>query len=233
MGGMLIGDKHTEKDWGLIWADLSIPSPELKTHTFEVPGANGIIDVTDRMGGIKYKNRLLAFSFVNKDMSIADWHSLYSEIANHCHGKVMKLILDSDPAFYWVGRIVVDSSKQDQMHSVLTIAIDAEPYKYDLLESTDRWLWGSFNFRNGIIRNYNKLEVNTSTTIDVIGTGKNIVPTIICSRTMTLLFEGKTYPLRIGENKDYGIIIQNGINTMRFTTSGSGTVSILFRGGSL
>jgi hypothetical protein len=233
MSGIFIGDKHTEKDWGLIWVDLDIPAPEIKTYTFEVPGANGIIDVTEGMGGVKYRNRPLLFKFINKDMSMADWHTLISQMTNAYHGQVKEIMLDNDPDFFWKGRVAVNSTKEDQVHSAITIAVDAKPYKYDLLESTDDWLWGSFNFRTGIIRNYSNLVIDQATTLAILGTDKDVTPTIICSKAMTLVFEGQTYALRMGENRNYDIVLKSGVNQMNFTVSGSGTVSIRFRGVSL
>lgn len=233
MSGILIGEKHTEKDWGLMWVDFAIPPADPMTYTFEVPGRNGVIDVTDRMGGVKYRNRQLTFTFIRKDISSQDWHTLYSEIANYCHGKQMKLTLDSDSGFYWNGRIVVESSKEDQIHSVLTLVMDAEPYKYEVLQSTEPWTWNQFNFRVGIIRKYANLVVNSLATTNIVGAAQDVVPTLICSKAMTLTFGGKTYSLIAGENRNFDIVLKSGVNEMKFTCSGSATVSILFRGCSL
>ena len=233
MGGILIGDKHTEKDWDLIWVDLVIPPPSLKTHTVSVPGMNGIIDLTERMGGVKFNDRQLEFRFVLHDKDIGLWHRTYAEIANFCHGQIKDIILDSDNQFYWRGRVIVESTKEDQIHSTITIVVDAEPFKYDLISSADDWLWDPFNFRTGVIRNYKNMTVTGTTALDIIGTEKDIVPTIICSRAMTLVFEGKTYQLAMGENINRDIVLRAGSNQMRFTTSGTGTVTILFRGASL
>jgi len=233
MGGILIGEKHTERDWGLMWVDLEISPADLMTYTFEVPGKNGIIDITEGMGGVKYRNRTLSFDFVRKDISISNWHTLYSQIANYCHGKVMSVILDSDRGFYWTGRVTVQDKKQDQIHSSVSITVDADPYKYETLDSTDEWLWSPFNFRISVIRRYENLTVNGTLTTDIIGAAQEVVPVLVCSKAMTLTFEGITYSLVSGENKNYGIVLKNGLNRMNFTCSGSGTISILFRGCSL
>lgn len=233
MGGILIGDKHTERDWGLLWVDFHIPLAQPKTFTFEVPGRDGVIDLTERMGGVKYANRQLTFKFVSKDKSAGAWHALYSEISNYCHGQLKDIILDSDPGFYWTGRVAIESTKEDQLHGILTAVVDVEPYKYELANSTDDWKWSPFNFENGVIRRYKNLEVSGTTTFEIYGAEKSVVPRITCSKAMTLLFEGKTYQLAAGDNFNYDIVLKNGVNQMKFTVSGTGTVTILFKGASL
>ena len=233
MKGILIGDKHTAKDWGLIWTATRIPYATPKIHTVEIPGHSGVLDFTELMGGVKYENRKLEFEFTSRDKGIAAWQSLYSEIANFCHGKVMKIIMDIDAGYYWTGRVHIDSKKDKPYHGEIIMTVDADPYKYSVENSIDEWKWSTFNLRTGIAKNYNNVAISGTTTIDILGVKKDEVPIITCSKAMTMLFEGKTYQLASGENVNYDIVLKNGTNQMKFTVSGSGTVTILFRGASL
>lgn len=65
MNGVKFGSKHSYDDWGLILKSrpvISPPSP--KTIYIDVPGADGIIDLTESMTGeVKFNNRTITFEF--------------------------------------------------------------------------------------------------------------------------------------------------------------------------
>ena len=37
MSGIQIGNKHTEKDWNLIWQDVDIGAPDIQSNFVSVP----------------------------------------------------------------------------------------------------------------------------------------------------------------------------------------------------
>ena len=153
--GVKIGDQHTLDDWGLLLLSVDISYPEPKTRTVEVLGGDGNIDLTDALGGVKFNNRTVGFEFVLIDKSPVVWLETTSIIRNYCHGKKMKVIMDTDPSHYWEGRIFVTSTKEDQAYSAIKIEVDAFPYKYDVSSSDDPWLWNPFSFLSGVIRTNN------------------------------------------------------------------------------
>lgn len=227
--GITIGEKHTYRDWGLMWATVSVPMPDARTKTVEVPGANGVLDLTEAINGaVCYANRSITLTFtVNCDMEA--WHVLYARIASYCHGKRLKVTLDTDPSYYYEGRITVQSTKDNNVYGDLTITVDADPLKYEVVSAAEEWLWDPFNFDVGVIRVYKDLAVPCS--VDVIGTFAPVVPVITCSTALTLKLNGETYQLKQGANENPDIIVMPGENKMEF--SGSGTFSIDFRGCSL
>lgn len=225
-----IGDKKTFDDWGLMLSGMSIGFPETKTNLVNIPAADGDIDLTEALGDISYKNRPLEFVFDAVGF-YNTWHGLCTDIANYLHGKKMKIILDTDPYYYYIGRLELDTSKTDDVLHEIVLAGDVDPYKYELQSSIERWRWGPFDLRNGIIRNYKDLEVDGSRTVHIPGRRKPIVPTISSSADMTVEFAGKTYALKKGEQKIYRIVIREGENWMTFI--GNGTISIDYRGGIL
>lgn len=225
-----IGDKKTYDDWGLKIEEILIGFPEPKTNLIDIPGADGNIDLTEAMGEISYKNRQIEFTF-DAMGSYENWHGLCTDIANYLHGKRLKVILDTDPYYYYIGRLSLDSKKtNDTLHEIV-IAGDMDPYKYEMQSSLEDWLWDPFNFRTGIIRNYKNIQVDGSKTLKITGRRKPIVPTIIASNAMTVSFEGKTYALVAGEQKIYRIVVREGENWLTF--SGNGTISVDYRGGIL
>jgi len=227
--GITIGEKHTYRDWGLMWATVSVPMPDARTKTVEVPGANGVLDLTEAINGaVCYANRSITLTFtVNCDMEA--WHVLYARIASYCHGKRLKVTLDTDPSYYYEGRITVQSTKDNNVYGDLTITVDADPYKCEITSSAEDWLWDPFSFETGVIREY--MNLSSPCTINVVGTAAPVVPVITCSAALSLKFGGNTYALKQGENENPDIVIRPGENEMEFT--GSGTFAIDFRGCSL
>lgn len=225
-----IGDKKTYDDWGLRLSGIVISFPEAKTNMIDIPGADGSADLTEALGEIPYKNRQVEFTFDALGTYEA-WHGLCTDIADYLHGKRMKVILDTDPYYYYIGRLHLDTSKSDDTLHEIVITGDVDPYKYELQSSLEDWLWDTFSFRTGIIRNYRDMEVNGSLAMKITGRRKPIVPTIISSAAMTVSFGGKDYAIRAGEQKIYRIVIREGVNYLTFT--GNGKVSIDYRGGIL
>lgn len=225
-----IGEKKTFDDWGLKLETMVIGFPEAKTNLIDIPGADGNMDLTEALGEIAYKNRSLEFTF-SAIGNHENWHGLCTDVANYLHGKKMKIILDTDSYYYYIGRLSLDTSKTDDVLHELVITGDVDPYKYELQSSLEDWLWDPFNFRTGVIRNYKDLAVNGSRTLRITGSRKPIVPTIIASAAMTVTFGGKSYGLQAGEQKIYRIVIREGENLLTFT--GNGTVSVDYRGGIL
>ena len=225
-----IGEKKTFDDWRLKLRSLVIGFPEAKTNTVDVPGADGLLDLSEALGAVRYGNRELEMIF-DVMGEPERWHSLTSQIANYLHGQRLKVILDSDPGYYYIGRLALESEKSDDLTNQITILGDMDPYKYELLSSLDDWLWDTLDFETGIIREYKELEVNGSRTVTIPGTRKEIIPTIIASAAMQVEWKGTRYDVPAGESKLYAISLVEGENILIFY--GNGTVSIDYRGGIL
>lgn len=135
MEGIKFNDKHTYLDYGLILTSKTIGTPEPDIQQVKVPGRNGLLDLTEHLGETTYSNRPVAFEFevVKKQ---PDYYALFSRIQNDLHGKKMKIILDIDKEFYFIGRVKVNEWKSDKKIGKLVIEGDADPYKYKLNETT-------------------------------------------------------------------------------------------------
>lgn len=225
-----IGEKKTYDDWGLLLQSLVISMPEAKISQVDIPGADGMVDLTEALGTVKYNNRDLQMVFdVQGDLE--NWHSLTSQIGDYLHGKRLKIILDTDPGYYYIGRLALNSEKSNYLINRITITGSMEPYKYELFSSLEDWLWDSFDFETGVIREYKDLVVNGSLTVAVPGTRKEVIPTITVSAAMQVVWKGVQYDLLAGVNKIYAISIPEGDQELIFY--GNGTISIDYRGGIL
>lgn len=228
--GVMIGDKHTYDDFGLRIKRVTVGFPKVKENMFDLPGADGYIDMTDYFG-THYENRNIEIECDIEDRSYARWAAVISDVSNYLHGKKNEIIFDWDNGYYYVGRGEVETDKEDRIFSGITLKFDCEPYKYELSSSSEDWLWDPFDLEIGIIREYGNIQVDGTLSLVVIGSPMSTVPEIICSSDMTLRYEGETYNLSAGTNYIPDIEIKEGEHTMTFT--GNGTVTVSYRGGSL
>lgn len=65
MIGVMFGNKHSYRDFGLILSSKTIPLPKPKTDLINVPGADGSIDLSTVLtdGDVKYENRSITCKF--------------------------------------------------------------------------------------------------------------------------------------------------------------------------
>lgn len=230
--GVLFGDKHSYRDWGLYLKTRPVVSPPVPKTVYEdLPGADGSVDLTEALTGeVKFEDRDLKFDF--KVIGGRErWYSLFSKIMGDVHGKRVKIIIDEDPSFYYIGRVEVSEWESSKVTSTIVIKARVKPYKMELTSSLEDWLWDPFNFENGIIRNYKDLLVDGELTIDVYGRRQSVIPVITSSNAMTVQYMGNSYNISAGSNKVYEISLKEGQNILTF--KGDGTVSIDYRGGEL
>lgn len=228
-----IGEKNTWEDWHLIPSSRPLVAPPaVKTSYVEIPGGNGSIDLTETLSGRPtFQNRSGSWEFVC-DNDFLPWHVLYSEIMNYLHGRKFRCYLEDDPEYYYEGRFSVNQWSSAQKYSVIVINYNVAPFKKDIHDSDDEWEWDPFNFETGIIRYYKNLPVSGTLSVDVIGSPEPVVPSIIVNGSITSVeFNHVTYELVSGINVILSIVLTEGLNEMIFT--GTGTVTILYEGGSL
>ena len=232
MNGVTFGTKHSYNDFGLILSSKDIGLPEPKTEKVSVIGRNGDIDLSEALGDdVKFENRKLVFNFTVPDAHIY-WTKALSELSNYLHGQKMQIILDGDQTFYYYGRCKINQFKSDKALATIVVECDVEPYKTEVNGTYEPWLWNPFSFVDGIIH-VTEVTVNSSLTVNLINRRKIVSPTFICSKAMTVTFEGKTYNMTAGENRMYDIRLQEGDNNVTFRCTGTATVKIRYKGGSL
>lgn len=222
-------DKWITKDFDIIFSEKAISPAEPYVTFIEIPGSSDVIDLTEILtGDIEYKQRKITLKLESahgKD----SYYSDFSKLSNYMHGKKMKIIFNKDSGYYWIGRIKVTGSDPKFYGSTITVEATVDPYKYETQSSLEPWLWDSFSFVDGIIRDYFDITVPGSLTI--VGRRKRVCPKIICSGAMTVTYLGNTYQLTAGENLITDIFIGEGEHVLTF--GGSGTVSVDYQGGSL
>lgn len=231
------GDKNTWDDWHLIPSKRpSFNPPTVKSQYVDIPGGNGVLDLTESLTGYPlYNTRTGSWEFYVEN-GFKPWDELYSEISNYLHGQKLRAILEDDPGFYYEGRFTVDEWNSDSWWSTITISYDVYSYKKELTSSLENWLWDPFDFETGIVREYGELEVNDTLTLEIPSRQEYICPKIIVTSSdgtgMNLQYNSKTYHLNDGENLLPEVTFGGGVTvTLKFT--GNGTVSVDYQGGSL
>lgn len=223
--------KKTLEDWQLKCYDIQISFPSAKTYLVDIPGGDGKIDLTEALTGeVKFNNRTISLSFDYRG-DYFDWKRKISEIANFLHGKRTKIFISTDKYYYYVGRVMIDTKKSNIADCQIELTGEVEPYKLEVVSSTDKWLWDSFDLKTGVIREYKDIVVSGDTKVEVIGSPEKVIPIFECTNSMYVTFNNQKTLLPKGRSKNLDIEIIDGVNEMIF--SGNGKVTIEFRGGSL
>ena len=213
MKGVKFGNFHSWDDFFLILGSKEIETPSAKTETVEIPGADGVLDLTEYFGEPRYKNRKLSFSF-STIVPQSQFLELFTSIQSKLHGQKMNIVLDDDSEFYYVGRISVSKFENEKGVGKISIECDCEPFKYKKeITSISQTLNGSiqFNFRN--LR-------------------KSVIPTITVTGETTIIFDNSTFVLSAGTYSDERIMFTGG-NNLLTATGANVTLTVEYREGTL
>ena len=223
---VIISGKNTFDEWGLVPKTRPLVNPpEVKETYMELPAADGMLDYTDLlMGRAPYGQRTGFWEFVVRPGK--RWVEVYTSILNYLHGKSHRVILEDDPDFFYSGRLTVNRWKSDAKYSVIAIGYNLDPFRESVTASDDRdWLWN--DLFNTTIR-YGSFTVNGEKYRTLINRGlQPTTPVFYCSSPMTVAFNGATYSLVTGMNRNENLALQLGDNVMVF--SGSGNVTVSYR----
>jgi len=197
--------------------------PDVKTTYLDNPGGNGSLDYTDSLTGtVLYGQRTGSWEFWLKPE--AEWANVYSSLLNYLHGMRHTIILEDDPGYMYVGRLTINAWKSDQHNSLLTLDYNLDPFKMTANEEED-WLWDDY-FNKTI--HYKTFKVYGDKYITFVNNGSNpIVPTITCSETTQVIFNGQTYTLMKGLNSNKNLSLAPGNNIMQFI--GESTIHIRYQ----
>lgn len=226
-----MNDIHTYEDLGLQLISIRIDPAEPKLEPISIPMSSNKLNLAKFLNAdVQYEWRDIVLEFDKMD-DYYRWATHASNIKNLFHGQEVQLILDTDKGFYYTGTATVETAKENHVICDYVITLDSDPYKYERYSSLKPWVWDPFPFEGGIIRNYKDIEVNGTKMLVIPGRRKKVVPVFICSNAMTLGYGGRTYNLPAGRSKVLDLQLGMGEHYLTFT--GTGTVSVDYRGASL
>ena len=157
--------KHSYLDFGVILIEQNIGLPSPKTHTVNIEGMDGALDLSECFGEMKYENRTIKFTFESID-KITDWQAKMTKISSFLHGQKMKITTWSDPDFYYVGRCRIDEYNSKSKLGKIVISCDCEPFKYKQNITTFNLVEGSNTVQNSRMTVYADLINEAEITIN-------------------------------------------------------------------
>ena len=211
MKGVSFGNFHSYRDFSLILSQKTIGAPSPKTETIDIPGGDGVLDLTEFFGETKYNNRNLSFEF-SSIVPQSDFMNQFSHIQDALHGQKMQIVLDESPEWYYTGRISVSEWKAEKSVGKLTIDCDCEPYKTKLSETVVT------------------AAVDGPASVILTNSKKIVVPTIDITGEVKLTFGENFYTLAAGRYDLPGVRLVNGENTILLDGAGTATFSYTERG---
>ena len=111
----------------------TLSPPEPKTTTVEVPGRDGVLDLTESLiGDVSYGNRSMTFTFLIVDLE--QFEVVKTKVSNALHGRKFNFEMTMDPGYTYTGRFKIKSYTHTATwnHGIcgfIEVDIDAEPYK--------------------------------------------------------------------------------------------------------
>lgn len=217
MRGTDFGGVHSFIDLHLIQQKVAVQPAEPKLNLIDIPGADGSKDLsTQPAGRVTYGDRRLTWTFALYPGEI--WEDKHRQVSGALNGKYCRITLDSDPDYYYLGRLVVKSYNVDQQLRQITIEAACRPYMLRQQETVVRVSDLSTTYR----------------TLDLVNDRKPAVPTIVVTAETTLRWSGSTITLAPGTHKVLDIELQEGTNKLEArTTSGTGSITLTYQEGAL
>ena len=212
MKGIRFGDLHSYDDLKMILSGKDMGAPAVKSMKLDIEGADSALDLTDFFGEPKYEDVTHKFQF-STIVPCSEFMTLYSRIKNAIHGKKMRIILDDDPLFYWMGRIYVSGFTNEKSIGQVEVECDCEPYKYKLTKTT-------------VTR-----AVNGTDIIVLTNGRKRAVPEITTTGAMTIEYGGGSWALSAGSYTIPELELTQGDNLV--TVKGTGTITFTWQEGDL
>lgn len=182
--------KNTWDDWHILAEERPVfAPPEPKTSYVDIPGGNGLLDLSEALTGYPtYNNRQGSFKFrvINGH---GEWFERYSDIMEFLHGRMLYAVLNDDPNWFYSGRFTVDSWGSGDTWSEIIIGYDVNPFKWDISSSTGPWLWDPFNFETGIIRQqaFSEIIINSPDDFKEMSFDSALFGNIPLSPTVTVI----------------------------------------------
>lgn len=214
--GTDFGGVHSHLDLGLIQQKVEVAPAEPKTNLVSVPGADGSKDLSTLPAGrITYKDRKITWTFALYPGD--NWDQKHHQVSNALNGRERKITLDSDPDYYYTGRLTVKKYKLDGLLRQITVEATCRPY--------------------ALKQRPTQVVVpitSTFTQIQLINDRMPAVPTFEVTTETTIRWNGRTVTVAPGTFTSLDIELQEGANLLEVkATSGTGSITITYQEGAL
>lgn len=132
--GDFVESRNTFSTWHLIPESVPIVElPEQKKQTVDIPGSNGVLDLSMSLTKFPIFNRRsgsMTFTFIP---GFSNNTTIQDSIIYYLHGKKRRMVLEDDPDYYYIGYFSVKiTNNTDSSPSTVEISYDLEPYRYSV-----------------------------------------------------------------------------------------------------
>lgn len=137
-----INDTDLQSEYGLLLANKEISVPERQLLTLEIPGRDGLLDITDQLySEPKYRNRTIEVQFMNLRNvgNSMTWPELLTAISTEYHGELVQIQFSSDMDYYYVGRCSIEFEEHGGNRGI-AMKFDCDPYKYSVSDPSEKTL---------------------------------------------------------------------------------------------
>ena len=130
---IIVGGTDLCATYGLVMLDSStFEPPDVKTYTVDIPGGNGVIDLTEALtGDVAYERREQQMEFACEENG--DWMDTLRKVQGFLHGRAYDYQLSFDPGYTYHGRFAVTSTthvgKWGESVGHIVVKVTADPYK--------------------------------------------------------------------------------------------------------
>ena len=210
--GVTINGKHSWSDLKLVLANKEIGAPTVRTNLVNVPGRNGLLDLSEALTGEPtYKNRTIKMSFVTMD-SLTDttWAGLHTQLCSLFHGQTVEIVFDDFPDYKLTGRCTDVALTMKNGKRTIKMTCNCNPFYSKVAETV-----------------VTQAITTTDTAITLVNNGRAVVPTISNTAEAVLTWQGASISLSAGTHTVTSIRIPAGSSTLAArTTSGTGTLTV-------
>ena len=202
-------------DWGLYLTALSIDAPKPKEIYVEIPNGDGALDLTEALTGeVHYESRHFEAVFAIKPETYSA--DLVRWLIGYLNGKQRTIRTKEEPGYYLVGRCAT-SLKNDGVLAILTVKATCQPWKY----------------KNAPTVVNSTIGASGTTTLNLQNERKRVIPTIVTSAAITIVFDGTLTSLNAGTHRVTNIALSYGENEITITGAAGTTVAITYQEGAL
>lgn len=214
--GTNFGGWHSHRDLNLIQQSVDVQPATPKINLVDIPGADGTKDLsTQPAGRVVFNDRTITWIFALYPGE--NWDKKHQQISNTLNGLDCDIVLDSDPEYYYHGRLTVKKYKADGLLRQITIEATCRPYKLKRQET--------------------KIVASLTTafqSLALVNERKVVIPTITVTAETVLRWKGSTATVKAGTHRVVDIELQPGANLLEArTTSGTGEITVTYREGAL
>lgn len=126
MVDLIVNGVNVKDEYGLILSNREIGSPEVSRVLVEVPGRDGLLDLTNAVYGRSavYKNRQIVVELVTNGDDSDVFHQVMM-----WHGANVEIAFSDDADWHWNGFCSVANSSEGGHYQTITLTCDCAPYQ--------------------------------------------------------------------------------------------------------